>query len=76
MTHQGRVTDPPSPVLTNREKELLGLLARGLDNARIASELHLGEQTVRNYLSRLYGKLGVQTRSEAIIWARDHALTI
>ena len=76
MTHQGRPTEPTLPALTNRENELLGLLARGLDNARIASELHLGEQTVRNYLSRLYGKLGVQTRSEAIIWARDHASTI
>ncbi len=41
------------------------------DNARLAEELRLGEQTVRNYLSRLYSKIGVRTRSEAIVWARD-----
>ena len=66
---------PPEPAglaLSKRERELLDLLTRGWDNARIARELQLGEQTVRNYLSRLYGKLGVQTRSEAIVWARDH----
>ena len=60
------------PTLTNRERELLALLARGWDNARIAQELRLGEQTIRNYLSRLYGKLGVQTRAEAIVWAHAH----
>lgn len=71
LTHRGLQVEPPSRVLTDREDELLGLLTRGLDNACIASELHLGEQTVRNYLSRLYRKLGVQTRTEAIIWVRD-----
>jgi DNA-binding NarL/FixJ family response regulator len=63
------------PPLTERERQLLRLLAQGWDNARIAEELHLGEQTVRNYVSRLYGKLGVQTRAEAIVWARDHDKT-
>ncbi len=76
LMHPHQQSEPTTPMLTDRERELLGLLAQGLDNARIASELHLGEQTVRNYLSRLYGKLGVQTRSEAIIWARDHDSTI
>jgi len=60
------------PRLTPREKELLELLGHGWDNWRIAHELHLSEQTVRNYLSRLYSKLGVQTRAGAIVWARDH----
>jgi DNA-binding NarL/FixJ family response regulator len=63
------------PSFTERESQILGMLARGWDNARIAEELHLGEQTVRNYVSRLYGKLGVQTRAEAIVWARDHGVT-
>jgi DNA-binding NarL/FixJ family response regulator len=58
--------------LTPREQELLDLLGQGLDNVRIADRLHLGEQTVRNYLSRLYSKLGVRTRAAAIVWARDH----
>lgn len=61
--------------LTHRERELLRLLARGWDNARISRELDLGEQTVRNYLSRLYGKLGVKTRAEAIVWAHKHDAT-
>jgi DNA-binding NarL/FixJ family response regulator len=60
------------PHLTPREHQLLVLLAKGWDNLRIASEMHLEEQTVRNYASRLYSKLGVQTRAEAIIWAMDH----
>jgi DNA-binding NarL/FixJ family response regulator len=60
------------PHLTPREKELLDLLGRGWDNWRLAHELNLSEQTIRNYLSRLYSKLGVQTRAGAIVWARDH----
>jgi DNA-binding NarL/FixJ family response regulator len=62
---------PGEPPLTGREGQLLDSLARGWDSTRIARELHLSEQTVRNYLSRLYAKLGVHTRAEAIIWARD-----
>ena len=48
------------------------MLAQGWDNARIAGEPHLSEQTVRNYLSRLYAKLGVRRRPEAMAWLRDH----
>ena len=60
------------PAFTEREEELLRALERGWDNARIAAALYLSEQTVRNYLSRLYAKLGVRTRADAIIWLRDH----
>jgi DNA-binding NarL/FixJ family response regulator len=58
--------------LTERERQLLGLLVLGWDNAHIARELNLGEQTVRNYLSRMYAKLGKQTRAETIAWAHEH----
>lgn len=61
--------------LTRRELQIVRLIARGWDNARIAEELSLGEQTIRNYVSRLYGKIGVQTRAEAVVWARDHDMT-
>jgi NarL family two-component system response regulator LiaR len=71
LSHSARQASPTDPVLSDRERELLDLLSRGWDNARLAQELRLGEQTVRNYLSRLYSKLGVRTRSEAIVWARD-----
>ena len=76
LTQQERSPTSAVPALTDRERELLGLLAQGWDNVRIASELYLAEQTVRNYLSRLYGKLGVQTRGEAIIWVRDHGAVV
>lgn len=58
--------------LTPQEEYLLGLIAHGLSNAQIAAESGLAEQTVRNYTSRLYRKLGLASRSEAIVWAKDH----
>jgi len=60
------------PDFSEREQELLRALEQGWDNARIAASLYLSEQTVRNYLSRLYAKLGVRSRADAIIWLRDH----
>lgn len=72
LLQQTRPDQAAAPELTDRERQLLRLLLQGADNARIAATLHLGEQTVRSYLSRLYTKLGVHTRSAAIIWARDH----
>lgn len=62
------------PDLTEREQQLLALLAQGWDVGHIAATLHLAEQTVRNYLSRLYTKLGVHSRANAIVWARDRGL--
>jgi len=60
--------------LTDREQQLLAMIAQGWDNTRIAAELNLAEQTVRNYISRLYQKMGVRTRGEAIVWARERGL--
>ena len=60
------------PRFTEREEELLRAIDQGWDNAQIAETLHLSEQTVRNYLSRLYAKLDVRSRAEAILWLRDH----
>lgn len=60
--------------LSSRDIEMLKLIARGYDNVRIADELKLAEQTVRNRVSRLYGKIGVKTRSEAVVWARERGL--
>jgi DNA-binding NarL/FixJ family response regulator len=68
-------TAATGPSLTDRDDQILRMLARGWDNAHIADEIHLGEQTVRNYTSRLYRKLGVETRAEAIVWARDHGVS-
>ncbi|MDQ4075677.1 MAG: response regulator transcription factor [Chloroflexota bacterium] len=62
----------PPPSLTERERVVLNLMARGWDNATIAAELELKVQTVRNYTSRIYQKLQVQTRDEAVVWALEH----
>mgnify|MGYP001377345603 CR=1 FL=1 len=60
--------------LSERDRQILRGLAQGWDNARLAAELAVAEQTVRNYVSRLYATLGVKTRTEAAIWAREHGL--
>jgi pimeloyl-ACP methyl ester carboxylesterase/DNA-binding CsgD family transcriptional regulator len=56
---------------TRRERELLDAMARGLDNLQIAAHLGLADKTVRNTLSLLYGKLGVEGRPQAIVRARE-----
>lgn len=57
--------------LTEREREILGLLAHGLTNAAIAERLFLSPKTVRNHVSNIFGKLQVANRAEAIVRARD-----
>jgi len=57
--------------LTSRERQVLEAIARGLDNAEIASHLHLSEKTVRNHITRLLDKIGVEHRYQAIVIARD-----
>lgn len=57
--------------LTERETEVLECIAAGRNNEQIATELGLSYATVRNYVARLYGKLGVHSRAEAVIWARE-----
>ncbi len=52
--------------LTRREREVFTLIARGCDNAQIADELHMAEHTVRNHVSMIYSKLGVQDRFQII----------
>lgn len=56
---------------TSREIEVLKLLAEGLSNEEIADRTGLAYQTVRNYVSRLYSKLGVRSRAEAVRLARQ-----
>lgn len=56
---------------TARERELLALVAQGLDNLQIGARLGLADKTVRNQLSRLYQRLGVEGRSHAVVRARE-----
>jgi two-component system, NarL family, response regulator LiaR len=60
--------------LTNREVEVLRLLAQGLSNAEIAEKLHLSEGTVRNHVSSIFSKLEVTDRTQAAILAIRHGL--
>ena len=55
--------------LTSREGEILEHIARGLDNAQIAAQLGLSEKTVKNHITSIFDKLGVQTRAQAIVAA-------
>jgi pimeloyl-ACP methyl ester carboxylesterase/DNA-binding CsgD family transcriptional regulator len=64
--------DPAFAALSPREREVLALLAEGCGNAQIAARLSISEKTVRNHVSNLFDKLGVWTRAQAIVFARDH----
>ena len=67
---------PKTFTLTNREREILAKVAQGWNNARIAIELNLARQTVNNYLSRIYSKILVDSRAEAIVWARERQIQL
>lgn len=60
--------------LTRREREVLELLARGLENDDIAAQLEISEKTVRNTVSHVFDKLGVRTRAQAVVAARKAGL--
>ena len=62
------------PSLTERERDILALLARGRSNPQIAAELFLSPKTIANNLTNIFSKLQVADRSEAIIRARDAGL--
>ena len=68
---------PGSPLLarlTEREREILRGLARGLSNREIAEQLHLADATVKTHVSRIYPKLGVRDRAQAVVVAYEEGL--
>lgn len=62
---------PGFATLTERQRELLELMAQGRDNAQIAAALSLSEKTVRNHITHIFAKLEVESRAQAIVRARD-----
>jgi DNA-binding NarL/FixJ family response regulator len=62
-------------LLTDREREVLGLICEGKSDIEMSKELNLSQNTVRNHVASLYRKIGVNRRSAAIIWARERAIT-
>ncbi len=74
-----RLTGPcaePSETLTDREKEVLSLIGRGLRNAEVARTLRLSENTVAGYIKDIYRKLGISNRAEASWHALRLGLTV
>jgi pimeloyl-ACP methyl ester carboxylesterase/DNA-binding CsgD family transcriptional regulator len=72
MQHAQAANDSVFAALSTRERQVLTLMTEGLGNAEIAERLQLSEKTVRNHASNIFDKLGVWSRAQAIVFARDH----
>lgn len=69
---EGPPEDPLTKHLTPKEHQILDLVGEGLTNRQIAERLSLAEKTVKNYVSTMLGKLGVESRTQAAILANRH----
>jgi DNA-binding NarL/FixJ family response regulator len=74
-------TPPPAPHLdvrpadlSSREQDVLRLIASGMSNLEIASSLYLSINSVKTYIRAAYRKIGVERRSQAVVWAVQHGL--
>ncbi len=65
----GPEEDEPTARLTDQERRILDLLAEGMSNRQIGEHMYLAEKTVKNYVSNLLAKLGMQRRTEAAVYA-------
>jgi DNA-binding CsgD family transcriptional regulator len=71
LGHAGRSHEP----VTMRQREILHLVALGMPNKQVARHLGLSEGTVRKHLENLYARLGVQSRTEAVVWLHSSETT-
>jgi DNA-binding NarL/FixJ family response regulator len=60
--------------MSEREREVLGLVASGLANKLIARKLGISEKTVKGHLTAIFHRLGVSDRTQAALWAQRHGL--
>lgn len=78
LTQRGSISQTPAPIkldLTPREESVLELVARGLMNKEIASQLDTSVRNVEKYVSRLFSKTGTNSRTELVRYALEHGLT-
>lgn len=71
LAEPGPVAPRPFPELTDRELEILELMARGRSNPEITEQLGLSPKTIRNHVSNIFAKIGARDRAEAIVRARE-----
>jgi len=69
-----RRTTRPTKLLSDREQEVLVLVAKGMPNKQIARKLGIAERTVKAHLTHVFAQLSVRDRTQAAIWAREHGL--
>lgn len=74
--HPGRGDSEVFAALSEREREVLALMGEGRSNADIAERLAISEKTVRNHASNVFDKLGVWSRTQAIVFARDRGFRL
>jgi len=76
LAQRMRAKKDPEPVepLTEREKDVMRLLAQGMSNKEIGARLFITERTARTYVSNILGKLGLASRTQAALWAVEHKL--
>jgi DNA-binding NarL/FixJ family response regulator len=80
LDHYRRLVAPASrqaarlDSLTDREHDVLRLMARGATNAEIAAAMHVAEATVKTHVGSIFAKLGVRDRAAAIVFAYDHGV--
>ena len=69
LPHKNRPVDQyGTPKLSQREVQVIQLVAQGLNNREIAKELGIGQYAVRNYVYKIYDKIGVSNRVELALW--------